>query len=103
MKEIQLKMDPPFFNSVDVAVLDFPNGRDKAPRQRCKITVEFAAYDVKQLQKQGLTFEAAMEHYKSWLYEVIKVHIAQDWTCVDGWEQVMALIESRVKPYYDAE
>ncbi|MCI9639830.1 hypothetical protein [Emergencia sp. 1XD21-10] len=103
MKEIQLRMDPPFFNSVDVAVLDFPKGLKEVPRQRCKITVEFAAFDVKQLQKQGLNFEAAIEHYKTWLYEVVKVHLAQDWICIGGWDQVMALVESRVKAYYDAE
>lgn len=103
MKEIQLKMDPPFFNSVDVAVLDFPKGRDEAPRQRCKITVEFAAFDVKQLQKKGLTFAQAMEYYRDWIYEVVKVHIAQDWTCVDGWDEVMALIEERVGAYYGEE
>lgn len=29
MKEIKLVPDVPFFNSVDIAVLDFPNGMDE--------------------------------------------------------------------------
>ena len=39
MKQIRLVPDPPFYNSVDIAVLDFPAGLDGAPRRRCKITV----------------------------------------------------------------
>ena len=32
MKQIRLVPDPPFYNSVDVAVLDFPAGLDGAAR-----------------------------------------------------------------------
>lgn len=39
MKQIKLKPDPPFHNSVDVAVIDFPKGLDGGEeRQRCKVT-----------------------------------------------------------------
>ena len=54
MKQIRLVPDPPFYNSVDIAVLDFPAGLDGAARRRCKITVEFAEVDVRQLQARGL-------------------------------------------------
>ena len=57
MKQIKLVPDPPFYNSVDVAVLDFPAGLDGPPRRRCKITVEFAEVDVRQLQARGLDHE----------------------------------------------
>ncbi len=57
MKQIKLVPDPPFYNSVDVAVLDFPAGLDDPPRRRCKITVEFAEVDVRQLQARGLDHE----------------------------------------------
>ena len=61
MKEIKLKADTPFHNSVDVAVLDFPKGvEDGTERQRCKITVEFAQADVEDLQSRGLDLEGAM-------------------------------------------
>ena len=100
MKEIKLVPDPPFFNSVDVAVIDFPDKTSGKERQRCKVTVEFAESDVRQLQKRGLNFAQAMDYYRDWLYRVVKVHLAQDWKCIEGWQEVMDLIEERVKTYY---
>ncbi len=100
MKEIKLQPDQPLHNRVEVAVIDFPDGKSREERQRCKVTVEFAQCDVKQLQERGLTFEEAMKYYKEWLYEVIKVNLAQDWVCVEGMEEVMAIIEESVKQYY---
>ena len=41
-----------------------------------------------------------MEYYKDWLYKVVKVHISQDWTPVDGLEEVMAIIKEKVSQYY---
>lgn len=100
MKEIKLMPDKPFHNSVDVVVADFPNGIENEPRKRCKVTVEFAQYDVEQLQGRGLDFPQAMEYYRDWLYGVVKVHISQDWECVGGWEEVMDIIEEKVRAYY---
>lgn len=108
-KEILLVCDPPFFNSVDVQVCDFPSGFDADKyaagelrwRSRCKITVEFAKIDVLTLKQQGLDFDGAMEHYRSWLYKIVKVHIASDWKCVDGYETLMEMIENKVKLYYE--
>lgn len=100
MKEIMLKPDAPFHNSVDVAVIDFPDGPAGRQRQRCKVTVEFAEIDVRQLQKQGVDFEGAMEYYRKWLYEVVKFHLARDWRCIEGWDEVMIIVEERVKSYY---
>lgn len=100
MKEIKLRADKPFKNNVDVAVLDFPQGRDGEERQRCKITVEFAEYDVQQLQSRGLDFEAAMDYYKDWINRVVKVHLSSEWKCVEGWDDVMGIIAEKVKMYY---
>ena len=100
MKEIKLVPDKPFFNSVDVAVMDFPNGLEAEPRKRCKVTVEYAKVDVEQLKKRGLSFDEAMEYYEEWLYKVIKVRIAQDWTCVGGHDKVMEIIREKVSQYY---
>lgn len=100
MKEIRLVPDKPFFNSVDVAVMDFPNGLDAEPRKRCKVTVEYAKVDVDQLKRRALSFDEAIEYYKDWLYKIIKVHISQDWTCVGGHEEVMEIIKEKVSQYY---
>ncbi len=101
LKQIKLKADPPFHNSVDVAVIDFPDGPDGKERQRCKVTAEFAECDVRQLQSRGLDFDSAMAYYEDWLYQVIKVHLAQDWEAVSGLEEVMGIIRERVSAYYE--
>lgn len=108
MKEIILICDPPFFNSVDVQVCDFPSGYDEELyragelkwRRRCKVTVEFAKVDVEQLKKQGKSYSEAMDYYKDWLYAVVKRHLASDWKCVDGYDQLMQMISEKVKLYY---
>lgn len=100
MKQIKLKPDVPFHNSVDVAVIDFPKGPGGPERQRCKVTAEFAESDVRQLQARGLDFDGAMAYYEDWLYRVIKVHLAQDWEAVSGLDQVLDLIREKVSAYY---
>ena len=100
MKQIRLAPDPPFYNSVDVAVLDFPAGLAGAPRRRCKITVEFAEVDVRQLQARGLDYDGALAYYHDWLYQVVKVYLSQDWTCVGGMEEVFSCIKEALVRYY---
>lgn len=100
MKKIKLSADKAFHNNVDVAVLDFPDGLEGKERQRCKITVDFAESDVKQLKKQGMDFDGAIAHYEEWLYAVVKLHIAQDWECISGYEQVLDIIKEHVNLYY---
>lgn len=100
MKEIKLVPDVPFFNSVDIAVLDFPSGIGSEARQRCKITVEFAEYDVRQLQSRGLDFRSATDYYRDRIYKLVKLHISQDWECVGGMDEVLAIVEAALKRYY---
>lgn len=100
MKQIKLLPDAPFHNKVDVAVIDFPDGLDGRQRQRCKVTVEFAEFDVKQLQKRGLDFDGAMDYYRDWLYNVVRYHIASDWEAVEGYEAVFDIIRQKVGAYY---
>ncbi len=97
MKEIKLIPEPPFPYKVDVAVMDFT---DEGERQRCKITVEFAPSDMKELQKRGMDFEAAMKDYEDWIYGVVRYHLAQDWKCVEGWDQVLGIVKNGVRQYY---
>ena len=101
MKEIKLVPDKPFFNSVDVAVYDFPEGVESEPRKRCKVTIEYAKVDVEQLKKRELTYDEAIGYYEDWIYKVIKVHISQDWTPVDGYEEVMKIVREKVAQYYE--
>lgn len=103
IKKIKLIPDPPFHNSVDVAVIDFPDGfcgPGSKERQRCKVTVEFAQFDVRQLQKRGLDYDGAIDYYRDWLYNVVRYHIASDWEAVDGYEEVFDIIRQKVRAYY---
>lgn len=100
MKQIKLIPNVPFYNSVDVAVLDFPDGTDAKARQRCKITVEFAEYDVRRLQARGLDFPTAMGCYRDQIYQLVKLNISQDWECVGGMDEVLAIVEAALKRYF---
>lgn len=99
MKEIKLVPDAPFAHKVDVAVMDFVDGGKE--RQRCKITVEYSQFDIGQLWKNGLDYDAAMDWYEKRIYNVVKYHISQDWQCVGGWEDVMNIVSQKVKEFYE--
>ena len=100
MKEILLEPGIVFATHVDVAVKDFPKGRDEEPRQRCKISVDYARSDVADLIRQGLDFDAALEYYRSYIYNVVKFRIASDWTAVGGMDETMAIVAEKVRQYY---
>ena len=100
MKEIKLILDAPFHNYVDVAVMDFPEGKDVPCRRRCKITVEFAEYDVKQLINKGLDYNDIVKRYEKWIYDVVKANLAQDWKCTGGYDDVMKIIKEKISAYF---
>ena len=100
MKQIRLVPDPPFYNSVDIAVLDFPAGLDGAARRRCKINGEFAEVEVRQLQARDQEHDGALTYYHDWLYQVVKLHLAEVWTCIGGMVEVFAYIKEALARYY---
>ena len=55
---------------------------------------------MEQLKAKGLGYDEAIDAYKKWLYDVIKFHLAQDWECEDGYDQVMNIIKEKVSAYY---
>ena len=74
MKEIVLVPDTPLYNYVDVAVMDFPKGREDGTQRR--------------------------RYYEDYLYKVVKTNLASDWKCVDGWDQVMNVVRENVARFY---
>ena len=101
MKEIKLVPGHPFYNYVEVTVIDFPKGREEGTeRTRCKVTVDFSRYDVEQLKKQGLDLAGAMKHYEEDLYQMVRARLAMEWTCVEGMEETMAIVEENVARFY---
>ena len=53
-----------------------------------------------QLQARGLDHDGALAYYHDWLYQVVKVHLAQDWACIGGMDEVFACIETALARYY---
>lgn len=51
MHKIKLVPDKPFYNRCDVTVYDVTGEKEK---KRCKIAVEYAEVDVRQLKEKGI-------------------------------------------------
>lgn len=100
MHKIRLVPDSPFFNYVEMTVYDVTSGQ---PKKRCKIRADFAKVDVEGLIAKGMDFEKAMAHYEDWLYNVIKIYIADDWEPELGKDEVMNIIADHVRPYYEKD
>lgn len=100
MRDIKLKSDKPFHNNCDVAVIDVTEGTEK---KRCKITVEYAQYDIEQLKKEGHSYETAQEYYRDWIYRTVKRYLGDDWNCTEGFAEIMEIIDTYTKPYFAKE
>lgn len=83
-----------------MTVYDVTSGQ---PKKRCKIRADFAKVDVEGLIAKGMDFEKAMAHYEDWLYNVIKIYIADDWEPELGKDEVMNIIADHVRPYYEKD
>lgn len=98
MRKIKLKHDKPFHNNCDIAIIDVTDGKEK---QRGKLTAEYAKADINMLKKQGMDYNDAMEYFKSAIDASVKRYIADDWICTEGYDEVMEVIASHIRPYYE--
>lgn len=97
MHKIKLVPDKPFHNNCDITVYDVTGDTEK---RRCRINVDYAEYDIGLLKEEGKDFEEVMAYFKKWIYEVVKVHIADDWECTEGKEEIEKIIEDHIKGYF---
>lgn len=97
MHKIKLAPDKPFYNRCDVTVYDVTGEKEK---KRCKIAVEYAEVDVRQLKDQDMDFEAAMTYYREWIYKVVRHYIADDWQCTEGMDEIMKIVEEHITKYF---
>lgn len=102
MKQIKLVPDEPFFNNVDVAVIDFPDGLQGRQRQRCKIKIEYATSDIEDLVNQDMKYDDILDHYKKLIYDIVKLHIAEDWQCVEGFDEIVKIVKDYTKEDYNS-
>lgn len=98
MKEILLVPGPALSNSIDITVMDFPNGDE--PRKRCKIKVEYSRPDVLELKNQGKDLEGALQYYREYIYKLVKFHILSEWTAVGGLDESIDIVRARIKNYF---
>lgn len=101
MRRIKLVPGEDFYNRCEVSVYDITDGQEK---RRCKITVEYSAADVRQIKTQGIgDRDAALEHYRAWIYDVVKYYIADDWECAEGMDPVMDIIDRHIRGYFEKD
>lgn len=98
MRKMKLVPGEDFYKRCDIDVYDVTDGGEK---KRCRVKAEYAAVDVRELREQGMDLEAAKEHYRQWLYDVVKHYITDDWECTEGMDEVMGIIEDHIKEYFE--
>lgn len=101
MHQMRLVPDPPFYNSCDVTV--YHVREDGTEKKRCKITVEYGEYDIRQLQERGCDYEAALTYFEDRIYNTVKLYIADDWEYAGGYDEIMAIIEGHIRKYFYKE
>ena len=98
MHKIKLVPDKPFYNRCDVTVYDVTGEKEK---KRCKIAVEYAEVDVRQLKEKCIAGrEAAEQYYRDWIYKVVRHYIADDWECTEGMDEIMNIVDEHIKQYF---
>ena len=103
MKDILLRPQAPYFNHMEVDILDFPKGTDEEPRWRMKVDIEYSEFDVDQLKKRGLDLDGAMDYYNDWLYKLIRARLLDEWKAVGGLEETMDIVKEHIKGFYEAK
>ncbi|WP_312653799.1 hypothetical protein [Aminipila sp.] len=97
MRKIKLIPDIPFSTNCDISIIDVTDDKEK---KRCKIKIEYAESDVKQMKEKGASKEEVLENYKTMIYDVVKYYIAGDWECVNGYDTVLKIIEDKTKNFF---
>ena len=96
MKEILLIPKMEYDHKLDIDVMDYPDGIDAKARKRCGITVDYGWRDIEKLDEAGMDMDARLEYYEKKIYDLVKLNIAQDWTCTGGMEDVREILERHI-------
>ena len=106
MKQILLIPGLALSNKMEIKVMDFPSGLpesdiEAAARKRCTITVEYGRPDAMELINKGMNLEGAMEHYNSYIYDLVKFRILSDWAAVGGLKESLDIVRDKIKTYFE--
>lgn len=93
MKEILLVPTMEYEHKLEVDVMDFV---DAKARKRCGITLDYGWRDIQRLDEEGLDLEGKLAHYEDRVYQLVKINIAQDWTCVGGMDEIRRILKKHL-------
>ena len=97
VKNIVLEPGPVLSNRMEIAVMDF---LDEVPRKRCKITVDYGRADALELKDKGMNLDEAMEHYREYIYKLVKFHILSEWEADESMNEVLDIVRERIEVYF---
>ena len=97
-KLLLLKIEGDYPAEVEVGAYDFPTAGE--PRRRFRFSVNCGEFDVKRLIREGMDLEAAMEHYREWIYDTIRMYILSEWYTCDDCAELLAAVRKHVEEYY---
>lgn len=93
MRRIKLKPEVPFYNNVEVKVVDVTEGKEKV---RATIQLEYAKIDIEPFANEGLSLEEIVERYHERMNVVIQHYLSGDFQVVEGLEEVLAIVREHV-------
>lgn len=97
MHKIKLVADKPFHNNCDITVFDVTGEKEK---KRCKIKLDYAESDIRRMQSEGYDYRATLKYFDDWIYNTVRLYIADDWECESGMEIVKGILEGHIKKYF---
>ena len=104
IKRIRLVHGTAYPAHMIVEVFDFPKGEEardeqgeKVVRKRCEIDVEYSEDDIRPLIAAGKDEAGILQHYRDWMYELIKTLISSDWEAESGLEEVMEIVREKAR------
>lgn len=77
-------------------LMDEPSAANKA-KKRGTITIDYAPSDIAQLKSHGMDFDAALEYYRTRIYELVKFYISGDWEPAGGMDEALDVIKRHIE------
>lgn len=96
MRKIKLLPDQPFFNNVDVKILDVTEEKEKI---RATITLEFARVDLEPFFKKKMGAEEILSEYQERINHLLRYYLLSDFEIVAGLEETLTIVKERVEFY----
>ncbi len=105
-KRIRLEAGTPYPSHMKVEILDFPKGEDARDaggnqilRRRFEIDVEYADEDIKPLIAEGKDEAGILEHYKDWMYSLVRQLLSSEWEAESGMEEIIQVLKAKIREH----